>query len=106
MLLILALTACGVLSPEEQLLTDFFDASRAYDTTVAAKFAAVVFNPRTDGIVDSFDVEKIDRGQDASEQVTIAARVRMFDGRTTSQRYVVTITQRAGRPYIVALRHL
>ena len=97
---------CGVLSPEEQLLTAFFEASRAYDTSVASKYAAVIFNPRTDGIVESFDVEKVDRGQDASEQVTIAAQVRTFDGRRSLQRYVVTLTQRDGRPFIVALRHL
>ena len=37
----MATVACGVLSPEEQLLTDFFEASRLYDTSVMARLSAV-----------------------------------------------------------------
>src|SRR5687767_12219040 len=54
--LALLLTGCGVLSPEEQLLTDFFEASRLHDTTVVAKMSDVIFNPRVDGVVDRFEV--------------------------------------------------
>ena len=43
------LAACGVLSPEEQLLTRFFEASRLHDTTAVARLSAGPFNPRISG---------------------------------------------------------
>ena len=77
---------CGVLSPEEQLLTDFFEASRLFDTSVMARLSAAPLNPRTDGIIDSFEIER--RGpleRSDSERVTVAARVRTFDGQVSSR---------------------
>src|SRR5687768_5691910 len=62
--LALVLAGCGVLSPEEQLLTDFFEASRLHDTTVAAKVSDVIFNPARDGVVDRFDIERIEKADD------------------------------------------
>jgi hypothetical protein len=91
--------ACGVLSPEAQLLTDFFEASRLYDTTVMARLSAVPFNPRTDGIVDSFDIERVERAGDG-ERVTVAARVRSFDGHVTPRQLVFTLTRQDGRWFI------
>ena len=84
-------TACGVLPPEEQLLTDFFEASRVYDTAVMSRLSAVPMNPRSDGIVDSFDIARVDRAADGGEQVTITAHVRMFDGHVTTRRLVFTL---------------
>src|SRR5688500_373192 len=60
-LLALLLAGCGVLSPEEQLLTDFFEASRLHDTTVAAKVSDVIFSPAVDGIVDRFEIERVEQ---------------------------------------------
>ena len=91
--------ACGVLSPEEQLLTDFFEASRLYDTTVMARLSAMPFNPRTDGIVDSFAVERLDRVGERS-RVTVAAQLRSFDGRIAPRQLVFTLTRRDGRWFI------
>jgi hypothetical protein len=92
--------ACGVLSPEEQLLTDFFEASRIYDTSVMARLSAKPLNPRTDGVVDTFQVERIDRSAGGREQVTVAARVRRFDGEVAPRRLVFTLTRRDGRWFI------
>ena len=93
-------TACGVLSPEEQLLTDFFEASRVYDTAVLARLSAVPLNPRTDGIVDAFDISGVDRSDNQMERVTVSANVRAFDGRVRSRRFVFTVTHRDGRWFI------
>ena len=92
--------ACGVLSPEEQLLTDYFEASRLHDTSAIARLSARPFNPRTDGIVDAFAIERVDRAEGAREQVTVTARVRQFDGRVDSRRLVFMLTRRDGRWFV------
>lgn len=101
---VLALTvtgiACGVLSPEEQLLTDFFEASRLYDVSVMSRLSAQPMNPRTDGFVDTFDIERVDRRDDGRERVTVEARIRAFDGRASSRQLVFTLTRRDGRWFI------
>ena len=92
--------SCGVLSPEEQLLTDFFEASRVYDTAVMARLSAVPLNPRTDGIVDSFNISRVDRSDDQMARVTVAANVRAFDGRVRPRQFVFTVTRRDGHWFI------
>ena len=96
----MATIGCGVLSPEEQLLTDFFEASRLYDTSVMARLSAAPFNPRADGIIDSFEIERVDRANDQQERVAVAARVRTFDGHVNSRRLVFTLTRRDERWFI------
>ena len=93
-------TACGVLSPEEQLLTDFFEASRVYDTAVMARLSAVPLNPRTDGIVDSFAISRVARSDNQMERVTVTANVRAFDGRVRPRQFVFTVTRRDGHWFI------
>ena len=95
-----ACIACGVLSQEEQLLTDFFEASRVYDVSVMARLSAKPMNPRVDGIVDSFDVERVDRGRDGMERVTVSARVRTFDGHQRSHQLVFTLARQNDRWFI------
>ncbi len=89
-----------MLSPEEQLLTDFFEASRVYDTSVMARLSAKPLNPRTDGIIDAFDVQRVERGDDQTERVTVQARVRRFDGQVGSRQFVFAMTRREGRLFI------
>ena len=96
----LTVAACGVLSPEEQLLTDFFEAARVYDTAVMARLSSVPMNPRTEGIVEAFDMQAVDRSDPHTERVTVSANVRMFDGSTHSRELVFTITHRDGRWFI------
>ena len=92
--------ACGVLSPEEQLLTAFFEASRVYDTSVMARLSARPLNPRTDGIVDAFEIERVDRADKGRRQVTVGTRVRRFDGQVSSRRLVFTVAHQDGRWFI------
>ena len=47
--------ACAV-SPEEQVLTRFFDASRALDGTQLYRLATVTLNPRIDGSIQTFSI--------------------------------------------------
>jgi len=104
--LALAVAGCGVLSPEEQLLTDFFEASRLHDTTVVAKMSDVTFNPRTDGVVDHFEVTGIEQADDGqSRQVTIQAQVRGAGAgaQTASKTMVATLRRQNGRWFISTL---
>jgi hypothetical protein len=106
-LLALLLTGCRVLSQEEQLLTDFFEASRLHDTTVVAKMSDATFNPRIDGVVDRFEVEEVERAEDGlSERVTIQALVRGTDGGVVSKRMLVTLRRQNGRRFVASLRDL
>jgi hypothetical protein len=106
-----ALAGCGPAppSPEHQVLTRFFDASRVRDTTVLAGIAAVVFEPRRDGVVQEFEV--MDAGPDSSpKQVTIRAQVRAPDGQLAARTFVATMERGSGpRPErwrITAFRRL
>ena len=92
--------ACGVLSPEEQLLDRFFEAARVYDTAVMARLSAVPMNPRIDGIVDTFTIRGVDRAQDQTERVTVAANIRGFDGKSRPRDLIFTVTHRDGRWFI------
>src|SRR5687768_14077381 len=104
LLLGLLAAACGVLSPEEQLLTDFFEVSRLHDTTVAARMSDVVFNPRIDGVVDHFEITGIERANDGqSERVTILAQVRRADALAESKMMVATLRRQDDRWFIVSL---
>lgn len=92
-----------MLSPEEQLLTDFFEASRVYDTSVMARLSALPLNPKTEGIVDAFDVQHVGRDGD-NERVTVNARVRRFDGQIRTRQFVFALTRRDGRLFIEGWR--
>jgi hypothetical protein len=94
-LLMLALAGCSS-AAERALLTEFFAASRLRDLTALRDFATVVFEPATDGIVTSFDLLQITvapspGGQPVSKEVSISAPVRLPDGRTMVETFVVTM---------------
>jgi hypothetical protein len=56
---ILAFVASCSGGSEKKLLEDFFRASRVRDNVTLGNFATATFDPRTDGIVQSFDVVSI-----------------------------------------------
>ena len=95
-----------MLSPEEQLLTDFFEASRIYDTSLMARLSALPLNPKTDGIVDTFDVQRVDRSDGRASNVTVTARVRRFDGQVGNRQLVFVMIRRNGRLFIQQWREI
>jgi hypothetical protein len=96
----LAFAACGVLSPEEQLLRRFFEAARLHDTTVVSSMSDVMFNPRTDGVVREFDLIEVRRDGDAAD-VTMDAVIATPDGELVGRVLRVRLQQRNGRWFIV-----
>jgi hypothetical protein len=97
-----AAAGCGVLSPEEQLLNDFFEAARLHDTTAVAKFSVVTFNPRVDGIVDSFEVQEVVNAGD-TRRVTVRASVRRLEGPVAEKTMVFTLARRGERWFITGI---
>jgi hypothetical protein len=98
----LAVGACAWPSPERQLLLNFFQACRIYDTTVLARMATASCNPRTDGVVQDFDIVSVEhRGVPAAARpardVTIRARVRPLGGPVAERMIAVTLEQIEGR---------
>ncbi len=71
LVLALALGAvyCGGSSSEEQLLTNFFRASRVRDNATLSNISTVQFNPRTEGSVQDFDVTNVGPEQRRTLQI-------------------------------------
>ena len=94
---------CGVLSPEEQLLTRYFEASRLHDTTLVAKMSEVTFNPTIEGVVQTFEISRVDRRDDA-ERLVLDAKVRTPGGQVVARTIEVTLERRDGRWFIMSVR--
>jgi hypothetical protein len=67
--LALLMVACGSRAPEEQVLTNFFRASRVRDNATLANISAVSFDARTDGTVQDFEVVNIGEEQRRTLQI-------------------------------------
>jgi hypothetical protein len=89
-----ALSIACAASPEEQVLLRFFEAARTLDTSIIAKYSTVGFNPRTDGIVQSFSVVERGPERDRKRDVTVEALVLDPAGRMVRRTYVVTFQDR------------
>jgi hypothetical protein len=90
-LLALTAVACGH-AAERRLLTQFFAASRLRDLTALSKLATVVFEPLSDGVVTDFDITAVTSSTKPDvKTVSIAAPVRLPDGRTIEKAFDVTV---------------
>ena len=68
--LALTLAACSMgRSPEQQVLTNFFRASRVRDNATLANISAVSFDARTDGTVQDFEIVNIGEEQRRTLQI-------------------------------------
>jgi hypothetical protein len=52
-------SSCGRTTPEQQLLTNFFRASRVRDNATLSNIATVQLNPRSDGSVQDFEITSV-----------------------------------------------
>ena len=99
----LASLACSA-SPEEQTLLRFFVAAPTLDSTVIGKYATIGFNPRIDGIVQTFTVTAVGPERQDQKDVTIDAVVLQPDGITARRTMVATFGKVDGRWRITGLR--
>ena len=102
------LAACGRTPADEQVLIRFFEQSRVYDRAMLAAVATVAFNPRTDGMVDRFEIVERSgehRSGDAVVQdVTIRADVRSPRGGLQERMLVMTMARHDGRWMVTGFR--
>jgi hypothetical protein len=76
---------------ERALLTQFFAASRLLDRTALQNMATVVFDPRTDGTVLRFDIDRITPEDRHQKTATVSARLRLPGGDIVQKQLVVTM---------------
>ena len=95
--------ACSA-SPEEQTLLRFFVAAPTLDSTVIGKYATIDFNPRTEGIVETFTVTAVGPQHEDRQDVTIDAVVLQPNGVTSRHTMVATFGKVGGRWLITGLR--
>ena len=96
--------ACRPASTEEQTLLRFFVAAPTLDSTVISKYATIGFNPRTQGIVQSFTVTSVGPERQDQKDVTIDAVVRDPRGQAARRTLVATFQRIEGRWLITGLR--
>jgi hypothetical protein len=104
----LAMIACSV-PVEQPLLQQFFSASRLRDKTALENIATVIFEPREQGTITTFEITNVAARRDGErelKEVTIAAPVRLPSRETVRQTLIVTMEKVAGRWMITNVRTL
>jgi len=77
---------------EHALLERFFTASRLRDLTALRTVSTVVFEPKEQGTVVSFEITSIEEVSVGSKIVRVSAQVRRPNGQTVPQILLVTIS--------------
>jgi hypothetical protein len=77
---------------EHALLDQFFAASRIRDLTALRNVSSVVFEPREQGTVLSFEIKSVEEVSAGSTLVRVAAQVRRPDGQIAPETLLVTIS--------------
>jgi hypothetical protein len=86
-------------------MLEFFEACRIYDTTVLAKLGTAPCNPKTDGVVQGFEITRIDRAPDA-RRLMIRAQIRSLEGQVSERTIAVALAREDGRWKVSGLRPL
>lgn len=90
--------------PEHAVLDQFFAASRLRDFTALERVSTVIFEPRQDGTVLSFDIERIASNGPDGEEVLVTALVRTPSGRTERKPLLVTLERAADGWRVTSVR--
>jgi hypothetical protein len=80
------------------LLERFFEASRLRDRTALQHLSTVIFEPRDQGIITTFDIVGVTseerNGEIVNKNVTVVAPVKLADGQTERKKLVITMQKR------------
>jgi len=99
--------AAACAEPERPLLTQFFALSRLRDLTRLGVISTVVFEPREQGTIATFDIRNVAVRREGGvevKDVSIVAPVRLPSGRTESQTWIVTLAHKPEGWRVVGLR--
>jgi len=92
---LVSVAAAGCANAREHALLDqFFAASRLRDLTALRNVSNVVFEPREQGTVLSFEIKSVEEVSAGSRIVRVDANVRRPDGQTAHEMLLVTISGR------------
>jgi len=78
---------------EQALLAQFFTASRLLDRTALQTISTVIYDPRTEGTVLRFEVERIGPEDHGEKRVTVSAQVHVPSGEIVRKELTVTLRQ-------------
>jgi len=109
LLVVLGSTGCGRYAQERQALIDFFEAARLRDTTVLSNMAIASFEPGTDGIVQQFDIDRVDAMPPRLENgnaieakhASVNAEVRTPAGEIVPETLDITFERPAGGRWLI-----
>jgi hypothetical protein len=90
-----AILASCTVPPERAILDQFFAAARLRDNTALKSLATVTFEPFEQGIVVDYEIASVVSDRPDLKRVTIAAPVRLPDGRVEEKALTITLQQRA-----------
>lgn len=92
----LVFAACSA-KPERATLDEFFTQSKLFDKTALQHISTVVFDPKADGIVETFEVQDVtDDGADR-KTVTVVAQVKMQGAAAPVQKTILLTLARRDR---------
>jgi hypothetical protein len=86
----LVLSGCG--RPERSVVDEFFARSRLRDKTALQNIATVIFEPHTQGIVETFEITKVSPEERGTKIVTVSAQVKLPDGRMVQKTILLTLS--------------
>jgi hypothetical protein len=80
------------------VLERFFQASRLRDRTALKHLSTVIFEPRDQGIITTFDIIRVTseerRGESLNKNVTVVAPVELSNGQTRMEQLIITMQKR------------
>jgi hypothetical protein len=100
---------CSRYAQERQALIDFFEAARLRDTTVLSNMGTATFEPGSDGIVQQFDIDRVEampprmengKAIEAKHSI-VTAQVRTPDGEIVPERLDVMFERPVGGRWMI-----
>lgn len=92
-LLLAALVLSGCGRQERSVVDEFFAASRLRDKTALQNVATVIFEPHTQGIVESFEITKVSPEESGTKIVTVSAQVKLPAGQMVQKTILLTLSR-------------
>ncbi len=101
--------SCSRYAQERQALIDFFEAARLRDTTVLSNMGTATFEPRSEGIVQQFDIDRVEavpprmengKAIEAKHGI-LTAQVRTPDGEIVPERLDVMFERPVGGRWMI-----
>lgn len=106
----ISVAGCSRYPQERQALIDFFEAARLRDLTVLSNMGTATFEPASDGIVQQFDIDRVEAMPPRMEHgmaietkhAIVNAEVRTPNGEIVPERLDATFERPVGGRWMIA----